>query len=67
MTDEHDQSGGDSRPKAPEMPDAAIDAVGRKVKQSYEKLLKEPIPDRLIELLDQLEQSSPENNPEDKT
>lgn len=47
-------SGADDR--AP-MPVNAVDAVGRKLKASYDQMLREPIPDKLMELLDQLEQS----------
>lgn len=46
-----------STPK-PSMPEPAADAVGQRVRASYGKLLDEPVPDRLLQLLDQLEKSS---------
>ena len=37
------------------MPAQAVDAVGRKLKARYDAMLKEPIPDKLMQLLDQLD------------
>lgn len=36
-------------------PAAATDAVGRKLKASYGELLREPIPDKFMQLLQQLD------------
>ena len=37
-------------------PAAATDAVGRKLKASYGELLREPIPDKFMQLLQQLDE-----------
>jgi len=41
----------------PPMPPQAVDAVGRRLKASYDRMLREPIPDKLIQLLENLERS----------
>ena len=38
----------------PRVDDQVVDAIGRQLKASYDKLLAEPVPDRFFELLDQL-------------
>ena len=40
------------------MPAAATDAVGRKLKESYGELLREPIPDKFMQLLQQLDEGA---------
>lgn len=37
------------------MPEHAVDAVGRKLKAIYDEMLREPIPDKLMQLLDELD------------
>lgn len=37
------------------LPLQAVDAVGRKLKASYDQMLREPIPDKFMELLERLE------------
>ena len=37
------------------MPPQAVDAVGRKLKARYDEMLQEPIPDKLMQLLDKLD------------
>jgi len=39
------------------LPSRAVDAVSQKLKQSYERILSEPVPDRFLDLLKQLEDS----------
>jgi hypothetical protein len=50
------------------MPQQAVDAVGRRVKDSYGKLLQEPVPENLLKLLDQLDASasSKKTEPDDR-
>jgi len=43
------------------MPPQAVDAVGRRLKASYDRMLREPIPDKLIQLLESLERSQASN------
>lgn len=40
------------------LPAAAADAVGRKLKASYSELLREPIPDKFMQLLQQLDEGA---------
>lgn len=42
------------------LPSQAVDAVGRKLKASYDQMLREPIPEKLLQLLDKLDRSDPE-------
>lgn len=53
--DRQDKSGAKSSGNA--MPSPAVDAVGRKLKARYDQILREPIPDKLMQLLDDLESS----------
>ncbi len=39
------------------MPPQAVDAVGRKLKATYDEMLREPIPEKLLQLLDDLDQT----------
>ncbi|MEO1280481.1 MAG: NepR family anti-sigma factor [Pseudomonadota bacterium] len=48
-------------PSAPPLPDEAVDAVSKKLKSDYGKLLSEPVPDRFLELLNQLDQKPAES------
>lgn len=51
MTDEaHKRPGGSAR-----LPKAAHDAIGRALRESLERIVAEPIPDRFLRLLDELE------------
>lgn len=42
------------RAARPRIDDQVVDAIGRQLKASYDKLLAEPVPDRFLELLNQL-------------
>lgn len=54
--DKAGENAGRDKGKKP-MPPQAVDAVGRKLKASYDQMLREPIPDKLMQLLDELDRS----------
>lgn len=51
---EGDPAKGSSR-SAPDIPRQAVKAVGRKLKESYQRMLDQPVPDHLLDLLDKLD------------
>lgn len=52
-----------SRPRRartnPSLPSAIQDHIGRQLRAAYEDVLKEPVPDRFLALLQQLDQPAP--------
>jgi hypothetical protein len=50
-SDDHPDRG----PPAPELPSQAVEAVSRKLKSGYQQILDEPVPDRFLDLLKQLD------------
>ncbi|MFD0916485.1 NepR family anti-sigma factor [Pseudahrensia aquimaris] len=40
--------------------------IGEKLKEAYADVVNEPVPDRFLDLLNQLEASSPKTKPDDK-
>jgi hypothetical protein len=51
----------DSNDQRPSLPDIARDAIGRRLRESLDRIVAEPIPDRFLKLLDDLEQSGPDS------
>jgi hypothetical protein len=51
---------------APKLEPGAQKALGRELRAMYDELIEEPVPDRFLQLLDQLEQSEkPAENKQD--
>lgn len=46
----------DDRSGAPPLPRQAQDRIGDRLKQMYDSIVREPIPDRFVDLLARLEQ-----------
>ncbi len=53
VNDDQDRSKSGRGP-AP-LPDPGVDAVSRRLKQGYGKILSEPVPERFLQLLQQLD------------
>ncbi|MEJ1157496.1 NepR family anti-sigma factor [Prosthecomicrobium sp. N25] len=47
----------DKKDPRPSLPEIARDAIGRRLRESLDRIVAEPIPDRFLRLLDDLEQS----------
>lgn len=52
MTDRRAKSG-----KAPPLPPQARDAIGRQLRENLERIVAEPVPERFLKLLDELERN----------
>lgn len=58
VNDDHDARKTERGP-AP-LPDPGVDAVSRRLKQGYGKILSEPVPDRFLQLLQKLDSHNPD-------
>jgi Anti-sigma factor NepR len=58
LSDDRSERGRHRSTSLPKMPERAVDAVGQRIKASYGRLLQEPVPDRFLELLEELEEST---------
>lgn len=63
VNDDHD--GPESRRGPAPLPAPGVDAVSRRLKQGYGKILNEPVPDRFLQLLQQLDAQTPGEPPDD--
>jgi hypothetical protein len=52
-------TGGNARPRSPSDPLGVNSEIGRKLKQYYDDLVSDEVPDRFAQLLTQLEQAEP--------
>lgn len=67
MNDQPPRDKKGSRPnvdRAAPLPANARDAIGRRLRESLDRIVAEPIPDRFLKLLDQLERSGGDCRPE---
>jgi len=58
-TTQHMAMGGNPRRRSPRDPLGANSEIGRKLKQYYDDLVSDEVPDRFAQLLMQLEQAEP--------
>jgi hypothetical protein len=56
----------DAKSSASPIPPQAVDAVGRKLKARYDEMLRAPIPDKLLQLLDDLDRSQEQQGQDGK-
>lgn len=49
--------------RAAALPANARDAIGKRLRESLDRIVAEPVPDRFLQLLDQLERSDVEATP----
>lgn len=62
MGNENDDAGkGGKDRRSPQLPPQAVNTVGRVLKASYDQMLREPIPDKFMQLLEDLERSQQNN------
>ena len=45
----------ENRKKAPKLNDLAVSQIGKKLRAQFDDVVNEPVPDRFVELLNQLE------------
>lgn len=63
MNDQSPRDKKNSRPegdRAASLPANARDAIGKRLRESLDRIVAEPVPDRFLKLLDQLERSGGE-------